>query len=148
MGLKVGFNGRGKRSKNVDGFRKVLEEQSIKMCLYGGCGVKKGGDMVLKWWEELVGVDRGKLKGCGKVVKIRDSRSSGRMVYEVEYEGLGGWGNSSGGSFNYGWIEDEDLSLGDGNGGEGKYLEQGYRCNKELLMRIIKEGRKKGMGVG
>ena len=66
MGLKLRFNARGKSSKNLDGFTKVLEQYSIKMSLYGASGVKKAADMLLKWSQELVPVDTGKIKAVWK----------------------------------------------------------------------------------
>lgn len=145
MGLKLRFNTKGKSSKNLDGFTEVLQQYSIKMSLYGASGVKKAADMLLKWSQELVPVDTGELKRSGKVVKITDSASSARMVYQVQYEALAPWGNSSTGTFNYAWIQHEDLTLRHPNGGQAKYLEFPYRSNKQLLMSIIKEATKKGM---
>lgn len=145
MGLKLRFSARGRSSKDLSGFTDILEQYRIKMSLYGNAGVKKAADMLLKWSQELVPVDTGELKRSGKVVKITNTSSSAKMVYQVQYEALAPWSNSSTGYFNYAWIQHEDLELRHPNGGQAKYLEYPYRSNKQLLMDIIKESTKKGL---
>lgn len=143
MGLRLRFRAFGRMEKDPEtSIRNILENYRLNMMIYGKVGVRKAAKKLLELSQDLVPVDTGELKKSGKVVKVGES---GRKVsYQVVYEALAPWKNSSNGVFNYAWIQHEDMTLKHPNGGQAKYLEEPYRKNKDLLLAILRAETKKG----